>query len=312
MRLLFPVSVLLGSILVAASESAASNSSNNKTPDITSGVTSKNETETHSTTTSSSGIALASVSTDPDETDCALGNDSSCPKCADGEKLLRVLIHTDAYPEQTYWSVKDTGTNVEVMSVSEGDYTESETSHGHVMCVPKGRYKFTIWVRALTLCVFVLTCVFPEFINSISLCAYILYYHQDSWGDGLCSEGCCGEDDGCGYYKFIYGDQEVSAGGNFGYAASETFGIPTEGALACIFGGNEEFCPTCSKNEKLMKVLVYTDFFPGETSWSVRDACTDEVIMSVTQGDYTEHETEYGHVMCVPEGPYKFTIRVRA
>jgi len=146
MRLLFPVSVLLGSILVAASESAASNSSNNKTPDITSGVTSKNETETHSTTTS--GIALASVSTYPDETDCAFGNDSSCPKCADGEKLLRVLIHTGAYPEVTSWSVRDACTDEVIMSVAQGGYSyEGGTDYGHVMCVPEGKYEFTIRVR---------------------------------------------------------------------------------------------------------------------------------------------------------------------
>jgi hypothetical protein len=134
---------------------------------------------------------------------------------------------------------------------------------------------------------------------SPSLCAYILYYHQDSWGDGL-----------AGYYKVIHGDQEVSGGGNFKHGEYKTLGSPIDGrvcSLPCILG-DEKFCPSCSKNEKLMKVLAFTDANPEETSWSVRDTCTNQFIMG--GGPYDEKFEPIGEAMCVPVGSkYEVTIQ---
>jgi hypothetical protein len=126
-----------------------------------------------------------------------------------------------------------------------------------------------------------------------------VHNHQDNFFNNL-------------YYKVVYGDQEASGSGKIGIE-SKTLGSQIDGVclLACI-SGDEEFCPSCSEDEKLMKVLVHTDLFPLETYWSVHDACTTVEVMSVSAGDYTESETRYGHVKCVPEGAYKFTIRVRA
>lgn len=151
-----------------------------------------------------------------------------------------------------------------------------------------------------------------------------MHNHQDdlfSWSqEGLCSCSdsglCCGAEFSngeCGYYKFIYDDEIRVGGGKFGYQQSKILGSPSydDGELACVFG-DEDYCPPCSENEKLMKVLVFTNEFPEETSWSVVDTCTNAVIMSVAEGDYENEETDYGHVMCVPEGEYKFTIKVRA
>jgi hypothetical protein len=143
-----------------------------------------------------------------------------------------------------------------------------------------------------------------------------MHNHQDDFFSGgfqgLCSSSCCGEADECGYYKFIY-DDEISSGSNFFIQEFKILGSPSydDGELACVFG-DEDYCPPCSENEKLMKVLVFTNQFPKETSWSVVDTCTNADIMSVAEGDYENKETDYGHVMCVPEGEYKFTIKVRA
>jgi hypothetical protein len=129
-------------------------------------------------------------------------------------------------------------------------------------------------------------------------CIYILY-HQDSNGLGAHH-----------YYKVIHGDQEASGGG-FGFGESKTLGLGSPIGvclLPCILG-DEKFCPSCSKNEKLMKVLAFTDANPEETSWrSVRDTCTNQFIMG--DGPYDEKFEPIGEEMCVSVGSkYKFTIQ---
>jgi len=111
------------------------------------------------------------------------------------------------------------------------------------------------------------------------------------------------------YYKVVYGDQEASGSGQIDIE-SKTLGSPIDGRvclLACILG-DEKFCPSCSKNEKLMKVLAFTDANPEETFWSVCDTCTNQFI--ILGGPYDEKFEPIGEAMCVPVGSkYEFTIQ---
>lgn len=66
--------------------------------------------------------------------------------------------------------------------------------------------------------------------------------------------------------------------------------------------------PTCGVSEELLRVSIFTDYNPDETSWTVKNTCgsSSDVIMS---GDnYAVPFSSFVSEMCVPEGQYEFTI----
>jgi len=142
MKLLLPSSFLLGSILATASASATASDATNSKPIIPN--KSKNETEASSTAS-----LVDPISPDPVATACAQGTAGACPPCGVGETLLKVLINTDTYSDETSWTVRNL-CNVDVeMKVDEEAYDcYPNTPFGHVKCVPNGEYVFTINVRA--------------------------------------------------------------------------------------------------------------------------------------------------------------------
>eukprot|EP00985_Skeletonema_marinoi_P004330 scaffold1890_cov132-Skeletonema_marinoi.AAC.6 len=65
---------------------------------------------------------------------------------------------------------------------------------------------------------------------------------------------------------------------------------------------------TCGVSEELLRVTIFTDDWPDDTSWTVRNTCgsSSDVIMS---GDnYVDEYSSFVSEMCVPEGQYEFTI----
>jgi len=67
-----------------------------------------------------------------------------------------------------------------------------------------------------------------------------------------------------------------------------------------------EQCSVCP-GERVLDILVVTDRYPSETSWTLQNKCTGD-LQEVGRG-FIESETEYGTgQICVPKGDYEFTI----
>jgi hypothetical protein len=66
----------------------------------------------------------------------------------------------------------------------------------------------------------------------------------------------------------------------------------------------------CGKGEKLLEVGINTDFFPYETSWSILNSCTDELVVGGNFANYNETYYESAFEYCLDEKDrYKFVIR---
>jgi len=85
------------------------------------------------------------------------------------------------------------------------------------------------------------------------------------------------------------------------------------GGFATHFG--EGSC--CGKGEKLVEVKINTDSNPGQTSWEILDACSEETVIGSGAFDDDDDQKYYGSSMyyqssnevCVAEnGRYKFLI----
>eukprot|EP00984_Skeletonema_dohrnii_P016763 scaffold7499_cov81-Skeletonema_dohrnii-CCMP3373.AAC.5 len=76
---------------------------------------------------------------------------------------------------------------------------------------------------------------------------------------------------------------------------------------ACAFTG--EFCPTCEVSQSLMKVIVHTDRWPDETSWTVTNKCGSSSKPIMSGGDYDSKFSTFASVACVSEGEYEFNIK---
>jgi len=56
-----------------------------------------------------------------------------------------------------------------------------------------------------------------------------------------------------------------------------------------------------------VEVIVTTDKYPRETSWTLRDACGDGAVIGSGSG-YTSEETQYSTAYTVPSGKFEFQI----
>jgi subtilisin family serine protease len=108
---------------------------------------------------------------------------------------------------------------------------------------------------------------------------------NDTWGDGI----CCGY--GSGNFNVKFGGTEVASGGAFGKSFAKAFGHG-------VINGECPDLSVCPLGEKLLKVAVKADYYPGETSWSV-DTCDGTSVVSGTTGSIMQ---------CVPDFSYTFTI----
>lgn len=92
---------------------------------------------------------------------------------------------------------------------------------------------------------------------------------NDSYGDGI----CCSQ--GNGEYTFNVGGKVIAQGGNFKYAQSFNF-VPGE----------------------LLELFLVTDFYGGDTSWSVIDCSGNQVMVG---NSYSSYQT-VNESMLVPYG----------
>ena len=59
---------------------------------------------------------------------------------------------------------------------------------------------------------------------------------------------------------------------------------------------------------KALKVEITTDNYPLETSWSLTNKCTEEVIGRIDQGGYNNAQTKMSETYCAAAAEYEFTI----
>ena len=65
---------------------------------------------------------------------------------------------------------------------------------------------------------------------------------------------------------------------------------------------------TCNSGEFRFELEVRTDFYPGETSWELRNS-NEEVVASVEKGGYDKHNHKFNHEYCLSAANnYTFTI----
>ena len=100
------------------------------------------------------------------------------PTCSGNKKLIEVDVFTDQDPEETLWTVtKNIEYEGEVYTsttpiLSGGPYSQQNFLFQDAWCVPKGQYKFNIYVRVSI--VIVLVCL-PHPQRHASLCLVYIY-----------------------------------------------------------------------------------------------------------------------------------------
>ena len=62
--------------------------------------------------------------------------------------------------------------------------------------------------------------------------------------------------------------------------------------------------PTCGGDKIVVNIL--TDNYPGETTWTLENTCTNTQVMS--GGPYSQGGTEFSQESCADTGKYRFTI----
>ena len=192
--------------------------------------------------------------------------------CSAGEQAVEVRVLTDYYPTETSWTLTNSCTNSIEASSPAGSYTQSGQTYSKTVCVSSdAEYSFTI---------------------------------GDTWGDGI----CCSY--GSGSYSVLVDGVEKLSGGAFGSSETKSFGVcggspPTKSPTS-----SPTASPTissCSAGEREVRLDLLTDNYPGETTWELSNACTNEEIAS--GGPYSSQGTGYSELVCVPEnGSYSFTI----
>ena len=67
---------------------------------------------------------------------------------------------------------------------------------------------------------------------------------------------------------------------------------------------------SCGKGEKLLEVGINTDYYANDTSWSIVNSCTDELVVCGSFAFYNETYYESAFEYCLDEMyRYKFVIR---
>jgi len=194
-------------------------------------------------------------------------------ECTGGIFSLDLL--TDIYAGETSWTLRDLETNE---FVNEGDGYSDNTSYQISSCLYGNCYRFTIF---------------------------------DSYGDGI----CCAY--GQGSYSISVNGQEIGSGGDFNSAESLDFCLIDLFATAApsvsispSAAPSISISPSAAPSEctgGIFSLDLLTDLFPIETSWSLTDLETNEIIVYGDGDDYVP-ETLYQISNCLYGDCYKFFI----
>ncbi len=107
------------------------------------------------------------------ETACAFTGEN-CPTCKASHKLMKVIVHTDKWPQETSWKVTNKCGSSSDPIMSGGPYPEESRLATLVTmdCVPEGEYEFTIQVSALSEFSPLFCRLFPNFAMRLSVRTY--------------------------------------------------------------------------------------------------------------------------------------------
>ena len=253
-----------------------------------------------------------------------------CGACPAGERVLDIRVLTDRYPQETSWTLRNKCTDtIQVLEAQNSDFTESATEYGTgQICVPKGEYEFTI--------------------NDAYGDGICCNYGQGSFSiayNGIAVSLVEESDFAFKSSKTIEFGEVCSQNDEFDLATPTA--SPSESPTAHPTrsptklpsrapSSNPSKAPTgkpsrsptklpsrtpssnmspnvggaCPAGERVLDIRVLTDRYPQETSWTLRNKCTDTIqVLEAQNSDFTESATEYGTgQICVPKGEYEFTI----
>jgi len=195
-------------------------------------------------------------------------------QCPD-KTAIKIEVKTDEYPWETSWSVANK---------CNGDVEKS---------VPFYTYDEELFLYSTRWCLSETEAIWNFTIEDIG---------SGGEGDGLCCRY------GDGYYNITVGGEVVGSGAEFTRSASHVFGSgcpptvsprpsfsPTETTAP-----TEDLCPDATAIELILK----TDNYPGEISWTLVDDCTGEeegALPSPEFPEYNQYLTVYTHKWCLPE-----------
>eukprot|EP00584_Thalassiosira_punctigera_P007169 CAMPEP_0172534552 /NCGR_PEP_ID=MMETSP1067-20121228/6870_1 /TAXON_ID=265564 ORGANISM="Thalassiosira punctigera, Strain Tpunct2005C2" /NCGR_SAMPLE_ID=MMETSP1067 /ASSEMBLY_ACC=CAM_ASM_000444 /LENGTH=513 /DNA_ID=CAMNT_0013319359 /DNA_START=47 /DNA_END=1588 /DNA_ORIENTATION=+ len=202
-------------------------------------------------------------------------------QCPD-KTAIKIEVKTDEYPWETSWSVANK---------CNGDVEKS---------VPFYTYDEELFLYSTRWCLSETEAIWNFTIEDIG---------SGGEGDGLCCRY------GDGYYNITVGGEVVGSGAEFTRSASHVFGSgcpptvsprpsfsPTETTAP-----TEDLCPDATAIELILK----TDNYPGEISWTLVDDCTGEeegALPSPEFPEYNQYLTVYTHKWCLPESVWTWTI----
>merc|ERR1712109_151841 len=151
---------------------------------------------------------------------------------------------------------------------------------------------------------------------------YYEFTINDSYSDGI----CCSY--GSGSYTVKFDGVEQAAGGQFTNVETKTFGnvncspsgptaSPTQSPTASPTASpttSPTTSPTPPPNTSCtsgaLKVSILTDNYPAETTWTLKNGCSGEEVMS--GGSYSSRNTLYEDEVCtsgsLSDTYYEFTI----
>lgn len=178
--------------------------------------------------------------------DCGGPDCAACPPCTD----VVVTINLDNYPEETSWTITNSGGGVVASGGTYGSQPDGSTVT-ITNCLPDGCYDFTI---------------------------------NDSYGDGI----CCSY--GNGSYTVTTGGSTVASGGAFGASETTNFCVGGGPAPTCTDGiqnGSEtdvdcggpdcDACPTCTDGVQNGNETGVDCGGPDCPSCPVPPTCTDGI-----------------------------------
>merc|ERR1719445_1023181 len=207
---------------------------------------------------------------------CEVGtcNDGACSYELDQSAFITpvsIQIKTDEYPGETSWDIFYDDKVIYSGSGYNAPFTVY--NHNHDLC--DGTYEYCI---------------------------------SDAYGDGnYCSFGE-------GYYTVTVNDNIVAEGGDFGYFECTDFTVSSCTSdndcerMSCEVGTcNDGVCSyelDPSATTTPVSIQIKTDFYPGETSWTL--SYDNEVIYSFL--GYNELSTVYNHNHDLCDGTYEYCI----
>lgn len=214
-------------------------------------------------------LLLCMIQVDPES-----GRREQSTSCVSDEKSFQLTFKTDAYGEETSYTLEKRNTNgswtkVDYGPQNEKKYAGKTTYNPSPTCVAGGQsYRLTI---------------------------------LDEGKDGMCCKF------GKGYFQYaLDGDVKYSTNyqSTFTQKVVKNFVVPMPSSTLPVSGRNS----VCGSGKQLMRIELQLDQFGhDDNSWEVRSLSNNQVMKSADKGHYKSYakdELEF----CLDDGKYRFTL----